>query len=159
MNASKEILVLPKFLSLFFRLAIGALGIVVGIFFIVGFGLIFLCVAVIVGVAFLLGCLLAITTRRPRVVIRDDGFTLYSLFGETSRTWDDVDGDFVVIKAGFVSGVGYNFSEAYKDRSGQNPKPLIGGYHAGITGTYSLSMQELADLLNEHVRRHSGRIA
>lgn len=144
---------LPRLLASLF---VGVLGVVGGLFLIVGPGQILTIVASGSGGLAVFAIVMAVMARRPRVVITPKGFTVHKLFGEESYEWQDVHGQFGVITIGFSKAVGYNFTADYKARTGKKPTSLFSGYNAAISGVFTLSAEKLAGLLNAHRRAEAG---
>jgi hypothetical protein len=118
----------------------------------VGTGTAMACAAM-VGVSTVL-YLIAALRGRPRVLLTPEGFTVEKVLGREAHRWEDVAGPFGVVKVGWLKGVGYHLTPEYKARLGKKPMPAFGGYDGAIVGALSCSPEELADLLNEHLRRH-----
>jgi len=91
-------------------------------------------------------------TQKPRVEIGPDGFVSRTLFRTRTRRWCDVDGDFAVVRIGFLRAVAYRLTPDVKKTVGAKPSPLLQGYDEDITGAYAVSLRELARLLNEQKR-------
>jgi hypothetical protein len=134
-------------------LLVGGVGVVGGLLLILGRGPVWVAVASAVGGLILLTFAVAVVRQRPRVVIAPEGFTVYKLFGEESRKWDEVHGEFAVIKIGWNRAVGYNLTAGYKARAGTKPTSLFSGYDAAVSGAFRLSAEQLAELLNAHARQ------
>ncbi len=109
--------------------------------------------AVVVGLSVLLYVIAAVRGR-PRVVLTPEGFTLEKVIGREAHRWEDIAGPFGVLKVGWSKGVGYHLTPEYKARVGKKPTSVFGGYDGAVVGALSCSPEELADLLNEHLRRH-----
>ncbi len=111
--------------------------------------------AVVAGLSTVLYVMAAVRGR-PRVVLTPEGFALEKVIGREAHRWEDIDGPFGVIKVGWSKGVGYHLTPDYKARVGKKPTSLFGGYDGAIVGALRCSPEELADLLNEHLRRSRG---
>jgi hypothetical protein len=131
----------------------GILGVSAGLFG-VGTGTAVVC-AVVVGLSTVLFGTAAVR-RRPRVVLTPEGFTLEKVIGRETHRWEDIDGPFGVIRVGWSKGVGYHLTPEYKARVGKKPTSVFGGYDGAVVGALRCSPEELADLLNEHLRRNRG---
>jgi hypothetical protein len=105
--------------------------------------------AALVVVLFLLG----MVSRRPRVVLTPEGFTVFRLIGGWSRRWEDVEGRFAAVRVGVTRVVAFRLTAEYKARVGKKPTSLFAGYDEAISGVFRLSMERLAELLNEHNER------
>jgi hypothetical protein len=111
--------------------------------------------AVVVGLSTVL-YVIAAARGRPRVVLTPEGFALEKVIGREAHRWEDIVGPFAVIKVGWSKGVGYHLTPEYKARVGKKPTSLFGGYDGALVGALRCSPEELADLLNEHLRRNRG---
>jgi hypothetical protein len=124
-----------------------------GIFGIFGLGtLTALACAAVVSLSIVL-CVVAAIRQRPRVVITPQEFTIYKIIGCESHKWDDIDGQFAVIKIGWSKAVAYHMTTEYKTRVGKKPTSMFSGYDAAVMGALRSSPEELAALLNEHKQR------
>lgn len=103
-----------------------------------------------------LNFLAAVVRRRPRVEITPEGFTVYKLFGQESRRWDEIHGEFVVIPVGWTKAVGYKINPATAGQTSRKPAAALQGNDAGISGAFALSPEALADLLNSSARQVAG---
>jgi hypothetical protein len=152
MAESVEVVVPPSLPRLLVTLFVGVLVMVGGLFLVIGPGQVLTTVAAGLGGLAILAFVVAVVRRRPRVVVTAAGFTIHKLFGEESHAWQDVHGQFAVIKIGLIKAVGYNFTAAYKARTGRKPTSKFSGYDAAISGAFALSAEKLAELLNTHRR-------
>jgi hypothetical protein len=109
--------------------------------------------AAVVGLSVVL-YLIALARGRPRVVLTPEGFALEKVIGREEHRWEDVVGPFAVIKIGWSKAVAYHLTPEYKARVGKKPTSVFGGYDAAVTGAFGCSPEELAELLNEHLRRN-----
>lgn len=91
--------------------------------------------------------------NKPRVEIGMDGFVRRTIFGTRSRRWSDVKGEFAVAWVGPIRAIAYCVTPQFREAAGIKPQPILKGYDEDITGAYSISLFELAELLNEHKRR------
>ncbi len=99
--------------------------------------------------------LIAAIMQRPRVVITPKGFVFEKLIGREAHQWDEIDGQFAVIRIGITKAVAYKLTPECKARTGKKPNPMFAGYDAAIGGgALPGSPSELAELLNEHKRRN-----
>jgi hypothetical protein len=156
MTAPRPVVVPPSIPRLLALLLVGGGGVVGGLLLIFGPGPVWSIVAAAVGGLVILAFVVAVARQRPRVVITPEGFTVYKLFGEESRNWDEVHRDFAVIKIGLTQAVGYNLTADYKARTGKRPTSLFSGYDAAISGAFALPAEKLAELLNAHARQRAG---
>jgi hypothetical protein len=160
MEQQSTVIVPSSPLRLLRAYVLGTVGMVVGILgasaslFGVGTWTAVVC-AVVVGLSTALYGIAAVRSR-PRVVLTPEGFTLEKVIGREEHRWQDIDGPFGVIKAGWSKGVGYRLTPDHKARVGKKPTSLFGGYDGSIVGALRCSPEELADLLNEHLRRNRG---
>jgi len=155
MTEPKPVVVLPSIPRLLALLLIAGGGLVGGLLLVFGPGPVWATVASAVGGVIVLGLIVAVVRQRPRVVITPEGFTVYKLFGEESRKWEDVHGDFAVIKIGRIEAVGYNLAAGHRARAGTK-RMSFSGYDAGISGAFGLPAAQLAELLNAHARQSTG---
>jgi hypothetical protein len=159
MDVENQVVVPPSLPRLLFGLVVGGLGIVVGFLFIFGQGIAFTIVSSgVSGLAFL-GFVVSVIRRRPPVVITAAGFTVYTLFGEKSQKWDDIQGAFARTRIGLINAVGYNLTAEYKASTGKKRTTRVSGYDDGITGAFAISTEKLAELLNKHSRDVSRAVA
>jgi hypothetical protein len=100
-------------------------------------------------------CLVGAIARKPRVEIGPAGFVVRTLFWSRSRRWSDVEGEFTVIKIASLEAVGYHLTAPFKEASGIKPPRSLGGNDEAISGAYTISLTELAAILNDHKRRTS----
>jgi hypothetical protein len=97
--------------------------------------------------------LLALIRQRPQVVVSAEGFVFCRLFGSQSRKWEEVDGQFAVIKIGLSKAVAYNLTAECKARTGRKPTSHWSGYDEAILAqALQLWAEQLAELLNEYRR-------
>jgi hypothetical protein len=94
--------------------------------------------------------LLAMILRRPRVVISPEGFTVHGTIGRQSYKWEDIQGRFAVIRIGVTKMVAFHLTAEYKERVGRKPTSRFAGYDQAFVGGFQLSLESLAELLNEH---------
>src|SRR5262245_65980080 len=100
MTEAVEVVVPPSLSRLLATLFVGVLGVVGGLRLIFGPGQVVITVAAGLAGLAILAFVGAVVRRRPRVVVTAQGFTIYKLFGEESHQWQDVEGQFAVIKIG-----------------------------------------------------------
>ena len=141
MDLTNQVVVPPSLPRLLSSLLVACLGIVGGLLLILGPGLILTIVAIGVGGLTVLACIVAVVRRRPRLVITPDGFTIYKLFGEHSQKWEDIRGEFSIVKSGWIKVVGYNLTTEYKARIGRNHKVSVPKCDQSISGAFALSWQ------------------
>ncbi len=156
MAMENEVVVPPSLPRLLASLLVGVLGVLGGLFLVIGAGKVLDIAAAGVGGLAVLALVVAIVRRRPRVVVTARGFTVLQLFGEESHEWQDVHGQFAVIQIGLGKAVGYNLTADCKARLGKKPTSLFSGYDAAISGAFALSAEKLARLLNTHRRTEAG---
>jgi hypothetical protein len=164
MKTAEERTIGPNWRKLLVALLVGGLALTAGISLVLLKGLgvdrlgasWWMVVAVVGGVV---GCcvgalvLAAIVGQRPRVEMGPNGFVVRRVFGSYSRSWDDVEGEFEVIKIGHGKAVGYRLTEEHKRWAGIKPTSLFAGKDEAMSGELRVTMEELAALLNEHKRR------
>jgi hypothetical protein len=158
MAQPSTVTVLPSLLKSLRTLVVGNLAMVGGIIGIsislIGLGTTTVVVcAVVVGLSSIL-YLIAALSQRPRVVITPEGFVFDKLFGREAHKWEEIDGQFAVIKLGWGKSVAYKLTPDYKARMGRKATSLFGGYDAVVTGALRGSPEDLAELLNEHKQRN-----
>lgn len=98
----------------------------------------------------------ALLRRRPSVELGPDAFVAQSLFGSRTRRWDEVEGDFVVIQLGWSRAIGYHLTSAFKESAKIKPTALFAGNDEAISGSYSVSINQLMELLNQHKQHALG---
>ncbi len=168
MTTSTSITIGPSPLRILGKLAVGSVALTAGVYFLVG-PLGFLLAAwllppwvllhagdITAGIAALLACyclvavLGTVVGGRPRVEIGPDGFVVRGAFGRRSRRWGDVDGDFVVVRAGWQSAVAYRITAAAKGPAWTRPNNSPAGYDEAILicGELTMGAGELAEVLN-----------
>jgi hypothetical protein len=109
---------------------------------------------VVIGAGLLL-FVLAVVTQTPRLVIGPEGFVLHRLVGRRSRKWEEIDGEFAVIKIGWFKNVAYKLTAECKARIGKKPTSPLSGYdEAVLVDPLPLSAKRLAELLNENKKRN-----
>jgi hypothetical protein len=149
MTEPNTVVVRPNLLQLLAVLLGCTLGVVGGLFLIVGFGTVFAVTAAVVTGLSVLCFVVAAARQRPQVVITPEGFAIQKLFGQESYKWADIDGCFGVITIGWSKAIGFKLSAEYKARVGRKPTSLFSGYDAAVSGVFQLSAEELAELLNK----------
>ena len=160
MEQASTVIVPSSPLRLLRAYILGSLGMVVGILGIsaglsgVGTGTAVAC-AVLVGQSTVLYVIAAVRGR-PRVLLTPEGFTVEKVIGREAHRWEDIAGPFGVLKVGWSKGVGYHLTSEHKAQVGKKPTSVFGGYDGWVAGAFRCSPQELADLLNEHLRRNRG---
>jgi hypothetical protein len=133
-------------------LIVGIIGLSVSLLG-VGSGTVVACAAV-VALSTLLYVIAALR-RRPRLTITPEGFVFEKLFGRDAHRWEEIDGQFAVIKIGLNKAVAYKLTPEYKARVGKKSTSLFSGYDAAVVGgALPRSAEELAELLNEHKQRN-----
>ena len=159
-NSAEQVVIGPSTLKLIGTLGLGGLGMTVGSAMLVSglFGRQFLLSTGWIFVAFLgvsAACALAasLLLSRPRIEIGPVGFTVHALAGGRSRSWSDIEGDFVVLKSGFSNAVGYRLTPACKESIKIKPTTLFQGNDEAISGAYAVSIQQLARVLNDYKAR------
>jgi hypothetical protein len=166
MTASNLISVGPNPLKLIGTQVLGGIGVTGGITLVLLsiFGLNWLlssgwAIVAVTGALVACACgtmaLAAIIGRKPRVDIGPDGFLVRAVFGSRWRRWSDIEGNFTVIKIGWVKAVAYHLTTAYKTRVGRKPTSRLSGYDDAIFGAFQLAAEELAELLNAQKRQNS----
>ncbi|HWE97807.1 MAG TPA: hypothetical protein VG269_27880 [Tepidisphaeraceae bacterium] len=113
---------------------------------------ILLCIAAAAACFCGIAIFVAMLGGRPYVEIGPDGFVTRGVAGIRSRSWGDVEGDFVVVKGWFQSTIAYRLTDAFKElrrRAGSSTSPA--GYDEAITfcGELRMPAEELAALLNQ----------
>lgn len=163
MKPSDVVFIGPSPLKLLGTMGLGGLGIIVG-FVLLSEGLFgrwlllsygWLIVGLVGGlvISFYVWALLR---RRPSVELGPDAFVAKSLFGSRTRRWDEVEGDFVVIQLGWSRAIGYRLTTAFKEAAKIKPTTLFAGNDEAISGSYTSSIHQLVELLNQHKRAALG---
>jgi len=109
--------------------------------------------SVVVGAGLLL-FVLAVVTQTPRLVIGPEGFVLHRLIGRRSRKWEEINGEFAVIKISWFKNVAYKLTAECKERIGKKPTSQLSGYDEAVAAPLQLSAERLAELLNENKKRN-----
>ena len=158
---SAELVVIgPSPLKLIATLGLGGLGMTAGSAMLVSglFGRQFLLSAgwifvAFVGVSAACALVVSLLRSRPRIEIGPVGFTVHALVGGHSRSWSEIEGDFVVVKSGFSNAVGYRLTPACKESIKFKPTTLFQGNDEALSGAYAVPIQQLASILNEYKAR------
>ncbi len=152
--AENEIaIVKPSLLGMFVVLIVSNLGFAAGLFLSCGLGWIS---AVLLGSAFagsVLLFLLSAIRGRPVVRITDRGFSTQNVFQSRAYRWSDIDGEFVVKRRMWMKLIAFRVTQEYKATGAKLPSPPFPGYDFAISGVFKLSMERLADLLNQQRHR------
>lgn len=106
-----------------------------------------------VGVSAACALVASLLRSRPRIEIGPNGFSVHALIGGRSRSWSEIEGNFVVLKSGFSNSVGYRLTPACKEAIKFKPTKLFQGNDEALSGAYAVSIQELASVLNEYKAR------
>jgi hypothetical protein len=94
----------------------------------------------------------AFVGKGPRLEIGPDGFEFRDWFGSRCRKWDDINGDFVVIRTGLIRMVAYRLTESCKESNRVKPSKMFRGNDEVIAGPFQVPMPKLAELLNQYRR-------
>ena len=94
----------------------------------------------------------------PRLEIGPHGFVLHQLACNSSRRWNDIEGDFVVRVMPLGRAVVYHLSDAFR-KSQEVAQAKKVGTKELMFNTFPMSLGKLAELLNEHKRRAIGWVA
>src|SRR5690242_248785 len=134
MTQTETITITPSLLRFLRMLVVCNLAMVFSIFCI-AIGLIgvghWTLVACVVAVAMITTLfLIAAIIQRPRVIITPKGFLFEKLIGREAHQWDEIDGQFAVIRIGIMKAVAYKLTPEYKARTGKKPTSLFSGYDA-----------------------------
>ncbi len=152
--AENEIaIVKPSLLGMFVVLIVSNLGFAAGLFLSCGLGGVSaaLLTTGIVGSTILF--LLSAIRGRPVVRITDRGFSTQNVFQSRAYRWSDIDGEFVVKRRLWMKLIAFRVTQEYKATGAKLPSPPFPGYDFAISGVFKLSMERLADLLNQQRHR------
>ena len=104
-----------------------------------------------VGPTFGLGVVVFILLMLPNssyLLLKEDGFTVCSLYRTSSLKWSDIEGFEVTTIIG-PKIVGFNFSSTYnRQQKVRKISKNMAGYEGALPDTYGISAKELAELLN-----------
>jgi hypothetical protein len=100
-------------------------------------------------------CLGGAIARKPRVEIGLEEFVVRMHFWSRARRWSDIEGEFTVIRIASLEAVGYHLTASFKEASGIKPPRSLGGNDEAISGAYTITLTELAAILNDHKQRAS----
>ncbi len=155
---SEPVVVPPSIPRLLGTFVVSGGGMVGGLLVILGPGPLWGTAASVCVGLIIVACVVGVIRQRPRVEITSEGFTVYKLFGQESRSWGDVAGEFAVIQIGSTNAVGYNLVEGRTARAGARSAPRLSGYDAGISGAFAMPAEGLANVLNAHARQAAGGV-
>lgn len=147
------VIVPPSFTRLLKLFLVSAGGMCAGLFLLLGLSLVGLILIATVLTLLALNFLVALVRQRPRIEISPEGFTVFQLYGQQSRPWDAVHGEFVVIPLGWTQAVAYKLSPTAAEQVTKKPAPVLQGNDAGISGAFALAPEQLAELLNSCARQ------
>lgn len=153
MAVPEPVIVPPSFTRLLTLFLISSGGMIVGIFLLLGTSFVGQALIATVALLLTLNLLVALVRRRPRIEISPEGFTVLQLYGQQSRRWDAVHGEFVVIPLGWTKAVAYKLSPTAAEQATKKPAPVLQGNDAGISGAFALAPEQLAELLNSYARQ------
>jgi hypothetical protein len=154
MTMPSAVLIRPNVLKMLGGIALANLLMAGGLFLLFGFHtVLYATCAAVLGVSVLL-VVIGLARQRPRIRISAEGFESLAVFGSQFYGWADVEGEFAVLKMSMSKAVVFHLTTSCKTQLGKKPTRLLSGYDAALVGHFEVSIDKLAEMLNQYKQQH-----